>query len=381
MSELNDYDFFKSSKLVYEKKYLNDGTPIEINKKKWIVVKYVDKKGYSDLQAIAIVSEKDYLAMQAGKIDEYSSMTFVSRGTSSVKDFLVDGFELGIGNKPENNQKLKEETLKTGSPSDLVEVNTQFSDYQSFVKETLANNPAKNYNFTGHSLGGALAQYMAALTDKEAITFAAARAYRLLPEDIQAMADAGYYDNSIVDYRLDYDVVGNVPLGFVIGSRYSLDYNQLFTGHSTATFEKYKDKLFDSKGNSKIKVTPKLLRQAAYKVDDTNDRLKQYHRFLGSFMDGTRNEIQSVYRHYMNKVGSGHYDLLTENDVSEWFEEHAYRKDRQSFVFYDIDGLKEHEHNIHTLIKDVETISKDLIMASEQYTKMDHTSSKLFESE
>lgn len=386
MTELKDYTYFEFSKKIYNDEFLTIGKSLKLGKEQWSVISTIDKKGASDLQAVAIVQKKEYLAMQAGKISEYSSMTFVARGTSSFQDIKIDALELGIGKKPmQESEEIKQmyqgQELKSVKVQDTININTQFSDYQTFVEDTLSTNPTNNYNFTGHSLGGSLAQYMAALTDKEATTFAAARAYRLLPEDIQSLVDAGHYDNSIVDYRLDYDAVGNVPFGSVIGSRYSLDYNQLLTGHSTSNFEKYKDKLFDSNGNSKIKVTPDSLRRSAYRVDDSNDLLKKYLRFLHSFIDETQNDMKNLYQHFLNLVGHGDYDLLTERDVTEWFEEHSFTKKGNAFVFYDIEGLEEHAYNIHKLIKEVEVLSENLMTASDKFTKIDHASSSLFERE
>jgi len=241
MTQLTDEQYFDLSDKVYEDKYLKPGqTIISDTGNDWIVINSVDDP--SGLQGIAVVPLKDYQDMQSGKITKYPDVVFASRGSQMdnfgefVKDWIeTDIFEMGLGQKPEH---YKEQGLTPNNTS-------QFRGYEDFVNETLKNNSIVDYSFTGHSLGGALAQYMAVLKDKKATTFAAAKAYRLLPAELQKLVDQGHFNSNIVDYRHSWDPVGHVPFGQIIGRQYMVpsgSSNIAIVGHMRGSFKDMFDK-------------------------------------------------------------------------------------------------------------------------------------------
>ncbi|WP_420919918.1 lipase family protein, partial [Carnobacterium maltaromaticum] len=101
-----------------------------------------------------------------------------------MADWKTNAIELGSGGKPETLKNLNLDEIENYDFKD-VNANNQFIQYDAFVQQTIKDFKPENYSFTGHSLGGALAQYMAVMMDAKATTFAAARAFRLLPPELQ----------------------------------------------------------------------------------------------------------------------------------------------------------------------------------------------------
>lgn len=242
MAQYTDEQNFNLADQVYENHNLETGTKIRLEndgkKEQWIVINSVNDP--SGLQSIAVVPINDYKNMQAGKINSYPNVIFAGRGSETNlaefgKDWIhTDGGTLGFGGQPDqlketyglnvSGDKSKPSHAKEWDqfPQVLSEIdamvdNNQFLGMERFVNETLREFKISDYSFTGHSLGGALAQYMAVITDKNATTFAAARAYRLLPADLKKLVDSGYFNNKIKNYRHEFDPIGFLPGGKIIG--------------------------------------------------------------------------------------------------------------------------------------------------------------------
>ncbi|WP_051999432.1 hypothetical protein [Listeria cornellensis] len=163
--KLTDESYFKLSQLVYDDKYLDKGTRISIGEGQFVAANSINSKE-SGLQAVAFVPLKEYRNFKAGKAKSYDTMVFVSRGTEPTK--------------------LKDVKADVGLLSSKTK--GQFDDYDRFVHATLKKYDVRDYSFTGHSLGGALAQYEAVKHTKPATTFAAARAYHKLTDAEQTKA-------------------------------------------------------------------------------------------------------------------------------------------------------------------------------------------------
>lgn len=187
MKVRDDTNFYLSDE-VYNSSYLKKGQKIKlINKETWVTINSVNKD--NGLQAIAVVPLKDYKDYNNGKLKTYNHIVFVSRGSEELDDWNEN---LGLVAKKDN---------KEG----------QFKAYDKFVNGTLEKFKTQDYSFTGHSLGGGLAQYEAVKHLKPAVTFAAARAFNKLTAQEQEKALNGEYWNLIKDYYHKDDVVGKLP--------------------------------------------------------------------------------------------------------------------------------------------------------------------------
>ncbi|USK36240.1 lipase family protein [Bacillus sp. F19] len=71
---------------------------------------------------------------------------------------------------------------------------------ENLVKGVKEKYPDANISLTGHSLGGALASYVAAMCNVQAVTFNSPSVVGLLPKDMQQEVKEGKYDNQIVNY-------------------------------------------------------------------------------------------------------------------------------------------------------------------------------------
>lgn len=338
MKQPTDQQNFDLADLVYEDDSLNiNGKPIELtDHSKWVVINSVNEP--SGLQAIAVVSLKDYTAMKAGKIQEYPNIIFSARGSQTdswseaYKDWIGTDFDrLTLGMKPSDavssmglnvsgdrtkpayNKEMDIHAPEHVEMAKNLVSNHQFLGMERFVNETLFDYEAKDYSFTGHSLGGALAQYMAAIKDKGATTFAAARAYRLLPPDIQKMVDSGYFDGKIVDYRHEWDPVGHVPFGNVIGSRHLVrtsSFNIAVLGHTRGSF----NGVFGKGGSIQILFDPENLRILANQMMVYHDQVVDIQVAFRQYRDFEDDEIQT----YVNKTRSGsEYPDLETHEIDD----------------------------------------------------------------
>ncbi|WP_121641062.1 alpha/beta fold hydrolase [Virgibacillus sp. Bac330] len=84
----------------------------------------------------------------------------------------------------------------------------QFTAAEQVVEKYVKKHGSDNIVFTGHSLGGGLAQYYAVQHDANAVTFAAADVFRLLSKEDQERALNGEFKDNIISYTYPNDVVG-----------------------------------------------------------------------------------------------------------------------------------------------------------------------------
>ncbi|MCM3598499.1 hypothetical protein M4D55_22320 [Metabacillus idriensis] len=76
----------------------------------------------------------------------------------------------------------------------------QFRQSENLVAAVKEKYPNANISVTGHSLGGALASYSAAMTDVNAVTFNSPSVVELLPKEKQKQVAEGKFDKQIVNY-------------------------------------------------------------------------------------------------------------------------------------------------------------------------------------
>ncbi|TYR78391.1 hypothetical protein FZC66_19755 [Priestia megaterium] len=99
----------------------------------------------------------------------------------------------------------------------------QFRQADKLVKEVKKTYPDYNVSLTGHSLGGALASYSAAVNSVSAVTYNSPSVFGLLPKDMQEDVNKGKYDKQIINCVHPKDAISSGafnPYKRHIGSTY-----------------------------------------------------------------------------------------------------------------------------------------------------------------
>ncbi|SCB00779.1 Uncharacterized protein BWINRA5_04216 [Bacillus mycoides] len=115
----------------------------------------------------------------------------------SVPDFITDARYILMGKNPIQDG----EKINIDDKSQVVAANqfTQAVTLMEHVKKEYKDKGVK-ISATGHSLGGANAQFASAICGVSAVTYSAPGVYDMLPKDIQKRVDAGEYKGQIINY-------------------------------------------------------------------------------------------------------------------------------------------------------------------------------------
>ena len=107
--------------------------------------------------------------------------------------------------------------------NEQYEYRNQFTNTDELLKEVKKKYRNAEISTTGHSLGGANAEYGAALHDLNCVSYNAPSVTHLLPEDVKKLAEEGYFKNTIHSYVHPDDSIGAGPMSAYkshVGSTY-----------------------------------------------------------------------------------------------------------------------------------------------------------------
>ncbi|MBF2545710.1 lipase family protein [Listeria seeligeri] len=353
MKVRDDTNFYLSDE-VYNSSYLKKGQKIKlINKETWVTINSVNKD--NGLQAIAVVPLKDYKDYNNGKLKTYNHIVFVSRGSEELDDWNEN---LGLVAKKDN---------KEG----------QFKAYDKFVNGTLEKFKTQDYSFTGHSLGGGLAQYEAVKHLKPAVTFAAARAFNKLTAQEQEKALNGEYWNLIKDYYHKDDVVGKLPPNAeVFYKQYLMERNSSenkldklgIGGHMQSTFTG----CFEADGSAELLINPDEIINQIERLDEVFAKMRQVENYMQDYEEWEKMQSQCLRSQLDEETWEGgKYSELTSWDVDDVLTEVSRKYIDGVYRFHNTDKFEEFYDENRKTIQKLNGFKEEVISAALAFNDKD----------
>ncbi|MEK3782680.1 lipase family protein [Paenibacillus sp. FSL R5-0810] len=238
---VDDETYNTLSRLAY--KDLKEGAQIE-DLPDWEVLEDTKSHAVSGFDAVTFVNRQTGEAVIA-----YRGTEGEAELSTSGPDLLNDvGIGLGeLGRKVEIERPFDEQITKfedavgiTGlndwvgeqsrnlmKKADVLGTNQMFQA-EDYAREMQEKHPDLNFTLTGHSLGGANAQYAAAYTGLPAVTFSAPSVIGSLSPEARRMAENGEFDSQIINFAHPGDIVASGTFGGYeghVGSTYYIDSN------------------------------------------------------------------------------------------------------------------------------------------------------------
>ncbi|MFP7171202.1 lipase family protein [Terribacillus sp. FSL K6-0262] len=335
--------------------------------------KEVELKGLDEPTKNAIMSEAGDKATLKGDTIIYESDRKVDY-SGFLKDVYEDAFGVVGGNSnyskkeygttayvatPSQDAALQTGNAKLNANGTITFTNkNQFTEAEAAVKKYIEKYGAENITFTGHSLGGGLAQYCAVMYDSNAVTFAAADAYGLLDEDKQKRVSQGDYKDKIITYAYPSDAVamfhdktigslyymedpaGKDGLGDqmadMLGSHGIKNYTDVSLYNEDGYYKS--DLLFDEKLRAAISTSPlflknsgvsdfhiviqtELMKSYAAQVEASEDLIAKTKKEMMQFLDDYLSAMEYAKSKFKGQVGSGRYDKLNGSDVDDIYRD------------------------------------------------------------
>ncbi|WHX40366.1 hypothetical protein QNH36_22440 [Mesobacillus sp. AQ2] len=234
----------------------------------------------------------------------------------------------------------------------------QFQQAEQLVKDLKNTNPSARITVTGHSLGGALAQYSAAIFSLDAVTYSAPSVIDLLDEKTKTKAFAGDFDSSIVNYVHPKDSIGagglepydrHIGSTFYIGSRFKYEnmdnegrpFKRLlesigtYHGMENYKFDKYGNinnaVLYDVLAGVEVSRSPRYVSADGGLIQVTPSHLHEVAESVGRVNRSVLNELPDVKSKIKNRlINDGElsqtreigYEVLNElTSIANWLNE------------------------------------------------------------
>ncbi|MDM5340553.1 hypothetical protein QUF84_25510 [Fictibacillus enclensis] len=194
--------------------------------------KYIQDDGYTGFDAM--------IFKQKGKHTK-EEIIIAYRGTEGdklyadgINDVITDAVNI-VGKKKVDGAGFSMYMYDGKLDIDLKPKN-QFTLAERLVKDVKKNHPTSHISVTGHSLGGALASYVAAKENMDAVTFNAPDVTALLPEDVQDNVHKGKFNDTIYNYVNPKDSIGagsfveyknHIGSTYYIGNSFELENKEL----------------------------------------------------------------------------------------------------------------------------------------------------------
>lgn len=180
------------------------------------VISYRGTEGGAELSAAL----PDYVADAGIGFEEIKRKAEIRRPF----DEQLTTFEDAVGITTVNDW-LGETSRKIDKGLDFVGTN-QMYQAEDYAKEMQEKYKDLDFSLTGHSLGGANAQYAAAYTGMTAVTFSAPSVIGSLSPEVRRKAENGEFDSQIINFAHPGDIIASGAFGGYdghVGSTYYID--------------------------------------------------------------------------------------------------------------------------------------------------------------
>ncbi|MBM7646433.1 pimeloyl-ACP methyl ester carboxylesterase [Scopulibacillus daqui] len=197
---IKDKDFYFLSGRVYKW-----GKTAKTDNKEWGIInskKWIEKDKESGFQA------------KVFKHDDQVVIAFAGTSPSDLGDLRTDA-EMALNERKRRQERMKEHSYSPiigkamASYDNYESKHDQFTEADNLVKDVKKKYPSAKIFVTGHSLGGALAQYTAANHDLEGVTFNAPDITNTLPKDLQKEVKEGKFNGKVTNYVNPKDWIGS----------------------------------------------------------------------------------------------------------------------------------------------------------------------------
>lgn len=327
-------------------------------KQTWKIINNKDMKLHDTSTGFdAMVAKNGKNVVVAFRGTQGDKIVSLRKGLDAGWQDVVADVDYVVRNKKVNQLGLDVDLSNHKLSIDFHEKN-QFRQADKLVREIKKEYPDCNISLTGHSLGGALASYSAAVNDVSAVTYNSPSVVGLLPKDMQADVNRGKYDKQIINYVHPKDAISSGafnPYKRHIGSTYyagfdfelenaETKYNPLSRIKSTVAGDNYhslKHYIFDDLGNINNPIltnvltgeamyqSPRMFSPSLVTIEVTPDHLTDTAKRLQKYLEDMEELCNKLKREASvldNIKQSEHVldDVLQSvHDFNGWFSENT----------------------------------------------------------
>ncbi|WPP36113.1 lipase [Bacillus sonorensis] len=458
---VSDKTYFILNREAYDRERLDDlmksGKPIQTEKNSYWYVEKIKRDNDTGLDAVVVSQGKKTKDGKWVKSDNPENVVVAFAGTDPKSQFFqdvidADGGNVVMGIDPKKKEhyiveKDAKDTSKTlgkynGTPTQdsmlstgnykLITKTSQIGQADDLVREVKQKYKGTStvISTTGHSLGGAEAEYSAVNNDIYAVAFNSPSIVKLHSEEQQKKINNGEYDRSIKSIINPDDMVGagwwneydrhngttiytkdpelsnavrearmqgdvfqqigqnagyffqtailGMPDTHWVGSNnFTFDENgnvQNIEGDELVYDKNLKAMLPAevASGSGAIKVTPEVAKQLAEKVNAIINDLRTMKREAENAYQEHDAAINDLKYDTYRQVGRGLYDQLTLGDVNNTLNDLAQSFDKKGNpLFYDVDAEAAYIASLQDTISDLEEISGYLAQIAKDFKSKD----------
>ncbi|MCY8141691.1 lipase [Bacillus haynesii] len=458
---VSDKTYFILNREAYDRERLDDlkksGKPIQTEKNSYWYVEKIKRDNDTGLDAVVVSQGKKTKDGKWVKSDNPENVVVAFAGTDPKSQFFqdvidADGGNVVMGLDPKKKEhyiveKDAKDTSKTlgkynGTPSQdsmlstgkykLIKKTSQIGQADDLVREVKQKYKGTStvISTTGHSLGGAEAEYSAVNNNVYAVAFNSPSIVHLHSEEQQKKINNGEYDrsiksiinpddmvgagwwneydrhngttiytkdpelsNAVREARMQGDVFQQIGqnAGYFFQTAILGMPDTHWVGSNNFTFDKNGDVqniegdelVYDknlkamlppevASGSGAIKVTPEVAKQLAQKVNAIIDDLRTMKREAENAYQEHDAEINDLKHDTYRQVGHGLYDKLTLEDVNNTLKNLAQSFDKKGNpLFYDVHAEKAYIASLKDTISDLEDISGYLAQIAKDFKSKD----------